>query len=71
MVHDPLRSPDTEGTDTATPDVLRDLLVQKRHVLLSKLQSQVSEDSIMFIQHHLVKVQWLVDDLSIHKIFIT
>ncbi|XP_069988805.1 MAP kinase-activating death domain protein isoform X16 [Penaeus vannamei] len=43
VVHDPLRSPDTEGTDTATPDVLRDLLVQKRHVLLSKLQSQESE----------------------------
>lgn len=42
VVHDPLRSPETETNETATSDVLRDLLVQKRHVLLSKLQSQVS-----------------------------
>ncbi|XP_071548982.1 MAP kinase-activating death domain protein isoform X5 [Panulirus ornatus] len=43
VVHDPLRSPETETSETATSDVLRDLLVQKRHVLLSKLQSQDSE----------------------------
>ncbi|XP_042207479.1 MAP kinase-activating death domain protein-like [Homarus americanus] len=43
VVHDPLRSPDTETSETAASDVLRDLLVQKRHVLLSKLQSQDSE----------------------------
>ena len=42
VVHDPLRSPEGEGPETATSDVLRDLLVQKRHVLLSKLQSQVT-----------------------------
>ena len=41
VVHDPLRSPDAEGPESAASDVLRDLLVQKRHVLLSKLQSQV------------------------------
>lgn len=41
VVHDPLRSPDAEGPESTTSDVLRDLLVQKRHVLLSKLQSQV------------------------------
>ncbi|XP_068224793.1 MAP kinase-activating death domain protein-like isoform X6 [Palaemon carinicauda] len=43
VVHDPIRSPDADLSETATPDVLRDLLVQKRHVLLSKLQSQDSE----------------------------
>ncbi|XP_066959648.1 MAP kinase-activating death domain protein isoform X25 [Macrobrachium rosenbergii] len=43
VVHDPIRSPDADLSETATADVLRDLLVQKRHVLLSKLQSQDSE----------------------------
>ncbi|KAK3861391.1 hypothetical protein Pcinc_032642 [Petrolisthes cinctipes] len=44
VVHDPLRSPDMDAPESsATSDVLRDLLVQKRHVLLSKLQSQDSE----------------------------
>ncbi|XP_069171410.1 MAP kinase-activating death domain protein isoform X23 [Procambarus clarkii] len=43
VVHDPLRSPETETAESAASDVLRDILVQKRHVLLSKLQSQDSE----------------------------
>ncbi|KAG0714005.1 MAP kinase-activating death domain protein [Chionoecetes opilio] len=43
VVHDPLRSPEAEGPEAAASDALRELLVQKRHVLLSKLQSQDSE----------------------------
>jgi hypothetical protein len=45
LVHDPLQGPGTEeGPDNqSAADMLRDLLNQKRHMLLSKLTSIDSE----------------------------
>ena len=42
LVFDQLKSPDVEDVDPNASDVLRNLLEQKRQVLKSKLQSQVS-----------------------------